>query len=69
MIGIPSSLGAVLNNAPTRAQIRGELVNAPAAGDYPGNLLDRLEATGSSTKNITKALCTSVLGSAALSIQ
>lgn len=69
MVGIPSAVGVVLDNAPTRAQISNELVNLPIAGTYPGNLVDRLITAGSSTKNITKAMCTSVLGSAVMSIQ
>ena len=71
MIGIPSAaLGAELINAPTRIQIADELINAPAAGTYPGNLFTRLvNAGGSTTEDITKAMCTSVLGSAAMMVQ
>ena len=69
MVGIPSALNASLANAPTRAQITDELINAPATGNYPGNLVDRLLTAGSSTKEITKAMCTSALSSAAMLVQ
>lgn len=80
MIGLPSSLGAGLINAPTRAEITGELITTVAGGTYPGNLVSRLitescpteldcTASGSGTKEIVKAMCTSVLGSAAMLVQ
>jgi len=82
MIGIPAAaLGAGLINAPTRTEITNELVAAGATGTYPGNLVGRLisescptseldcSATGSGTKEIVKAMCTSVLGSAAMLVQ
>ena len=82
MIGIPqAALGPELINAPTRIEITNELINAGAAGTYPGNLVGRLitescptteldcSATGSGTKEIVKAMCTSVLGSAAMLVQ
>ena len=81
MIGIPTGGGATLNNAPTREEITNELINAIAADPYPGNLVDRLLTescvtsdlncgTGESgTKEITKAMCTSVLSSAAMLLQ
>ncbi|MFK5914261.1 MAG: LamG domain-containing protein [Woeseiaceae bacterium] len=81
MIGIPSAaLGAGLANAPTRAEIVDELVAASASAPYPGNLVGRLitESCGvdlncvagqSGTKEIVKAMCTSVLGSAGMLIQ
>ncbi len=69
MIGIPTAaLNTGLINAPGRTEINNELINASAAGTYPGNLVDRLIG-GSTTNNITKAMCTSVLGSAAMLIQ
>ena len=68
MIGISRS-GAVLSSAPTRTEITDELINLPAAGTYPGNLVLRLLNDGSSTNDIAKATCTSVLGSAAMLIQ
>ena len=68
MIGISRS-GVVLNNAPTRTQITDELITTTASGRYPGNLVDRLIGASSSTKDITKAMCTTVLGSAAMLIQ
>ncbi|MCW8901044.1 MAG: LamG domain-containing protein [Gammaproteobacteria bacterium] len=82
MIGIPSTaLGAELVNAPTRAEITGELITTAAGGSYPGNLVSRLitescptaeldcTASGSGTREIVKAMCTSVLGSAAMLVQ
>ncbi|MFV2061875.1 MAG: hypothetical protein ACC653_14425, partial [Gammaproteobacteria bacterium] len=82
MIGIPqATLGAGLINAPTRTEITDELINAGAAGAYPGNLVDRLitescstseldcTASGSGTKEIVKAMCTSVLGSTGMLVQ
>jgi len=82
MIGIPqTALGAGLIDAPTRTEITNELINAGAAGTYPGNLVGRLitescptteldcTASGSGTREIVKAMCTSVLGSAAMLVQ
>ena len=82
MIGIPSTaLGAELINAPSRAEITGELITTAAGGTYPGNLVSRLitescptaeldcTASGSGTREIVKAMCTSVLGSAAMLVQ
>jgi len=70
MIGIPVvEEGAELINAPTRIQVTDELINLAQSGSYPGNLLTRLDNAGSSTNDIIKAMCTSVLGSAAMSIQ
>ena len=82
MIGIPTAaLGAGLVNAPTRTEITGELINTVAGGTYPGNLVSRLitescptseldcTASGSGTREIVKAMCTSVLGSAAMLVQ
>lgn len=69
MIGIPSATNATLVNAPSRTQLSDELINAPAAGNYPGNMVDRLLAAGSSTKEITKAMCASTLSSAAMLVQ
>lgn len=82
MIGIPSTaLGAGLVDAPTRVEINGELIDSTASGNYPGNLVSRLitescptaeldcSASGSGTKEIVKAMCTSVLGSAAMLVQ
>lgn len=68
MIGVSRS-GTVLSSAPTRTEVTDELINLPAAGTYPGNLVLRLLNAGSSTNDIAKATCTSVLGSAAMSIQ
>jgi hypothetical protein len=79
------ALGAGLNNAPTRADVQNELidstnniVNNPVGN--AGNLVDRLliESCGvdlncnagqSGTREIAKAMCTSVLGSAAMLVQ
>ena len=70
MIGIPSvAEGTELINAPTRIEITNELIDELAAGDYPGNLFDRLDGAGRSTNEIIKAMCTSVLGSAAMMVQ
>lgn len=82
MIGVPTAaLGAGLINAPTRTEIVNELVAASASGTYPGNLVSRLitescptanlncAAGQSGTKEIVKAMCTSVLGSAGMLIQ
>ncbi len=68
-----------LANMPSIGQVRAELIIDSAAGEYPGNLYTRLfntcEADTGCTQNaartraVTKALCTSVLGSAAMLIQ
>lgn len=80
MIGIPGA-GGDLINAPTKTEILDELIDAAAAPPYPGNLVDRLItescptadldclAGESGTKEIVKAMCTSVLGSAGMLIQ
>lgn len=83
MIGIPSTAtGDILENAPTKAQIADELINKDPDGGtgYPGNLVTHLisqcgagkytcAANEAGTKEIVKAMCTSVLGSAAMLIQ
>ena len=83
MIGIPSTAtGDILENAPTKAQVSGELINNAANGGtgYPGNLVDRLLVecgagkyncgiNDNGTKEIIKAMCTTVLGSAAMLVQ
>ena len=83
MIGIPSTAtGDILENAPTKTQIADELINkAPDGGTgYPGDLVTHLisqcgtgnytcAANEAGTKEIVKAMCTSVLGSAAMLIQ
>lgn len=83
MIGIPSTAtGDILENAPTKAQVSGELINNAVDGGtgYPGNLVDRLlvecgagkyncGAGDAGTKEIVKAMCTTVLGSAAMLLQ
>ena len=74
MIGV-SRAGTVLVSAPTKTQILDELINAPDTtgdtppGRYPGNLVYQLLNAGSSTDDIAKATCTSVLGSAAMLVQ
>lgn len=83
MVGIPSTAtDDILENAPTKVQVSGELItNAVNGGTgYPGNLVDRLIGacgTGTytcgvgqaGTKEIVKAMCTTVLGSAAMLVQ
>lgn len=53
--------------------IRDEMGYSLAAGDYPGNLIDRLIATGPNTavrtRDIAKATCAGVMGSGALLVQ
>ena len=76
MVGIG---GTALSNMPSRTELRNELVDATAAGDYPGNLYDRLfnacaaDASCSNdtarTSAVVKAMCTSVLGSAVMIVQ
>jgi hypothetical protein len=76
MVGIG---GTALSNMPSQTELRNELVDAPASGDYPGNLYDRLfnacaaDASCSNdsarTSAVVKAMCTSVLGSAAMIVQ
>lgn len=70
MIGIPSvAEGTELINAPTRIQITDELINLTPIAPHPGNLFTRLDNAGSNTNDIIKAMCTSVLGSAAMMVQ
>ncbi len=83
MVGIPATSGNTLVTAPTRAEIRYELIDAANAVNpptNPGNLVDRLltqscgtdlqcGAGQSGTREIAKAMCTSVLGSAAMLVQ
>ena len=64
----------VVGSQPDLAAVRDELGYAPPAGEYPGNLIDRLAACGGScppgrTLDISKAVCASVTGSAAMLIQ
>jgi hypothetical protein len=79
MVGIG---GTALSNMPSLTQLQDELVSAPASGGYPGNLFDRLysscaaapisscdNASATRTAAVVKAMCTSVLGSAAMIIQ
>lgn len=77
MVGIG---GTALSNMPSKTELRTELVG-PDAGvtGHPGNLYDRLfnacaadsACTNDTTRtsSVVKALCTSVLGSAAMMIQ
>ena len=70
MIGIPSvAEGTELINAPTRIEVLNELVNLTPVGTHPGNLFTRLDNAGSNTNDIIKAMCTSILGSAAMMVQ
>jgi len=70
-----SGITTELADMPTRDQVRAELISATATTSYPGNLFDRLTAscpTGcdqTRTRAITKAMCTSVLGSASMLLQ
>ncbi len=68
MVGIG---GVALSNMPSKAQLETELVGpddaTAIAGGHPGNLFSRLSPV--STPAVVKALCTSVLGSAAMIIQ
>ncbi len=79
MVGIG---GVSLSNMPSRTELRTELVgpdDAAAPAGHPGNLYDRLynacqaDASCSNdaarTPSVVKALCTAVLGSAAMIIQ
>jgi hypothetical protein len=78
MVGIG---GVALSNMPSKTELRTELVG-PDAGvtGHPGNLYDRLDSACAAdaacdntavarTSAVVKALCTSVLGSAAMIIQ
>ncbi len=66
-----------LLNMPTLAQVKAELIGPDSVDpEYPGNLYDRLTASCTPatcdavrTRAIVKAMCTSVLGSAAMLIQ
>ena len=63
-----------VGSQPDLTVVRDELGYAVAAGDYPGNLIDRLAACGGScpagrTLDISKAVCASVTGSAAMLVQ
>jgi hypothetical protein len=68
-----------LANMPLEADVKAELVGPdPVVTGYPGNLYDRLYSTAGCpdpscdqvrTRAVVKALCTSVLGSAAMLIQ
>lgn len=70
MIGVPDGSSVTLINAPSRTDVTDELINATASAPYPGNLVTRLiNAGGSTTNDITKAMCTAVLGSAAMLVQ
>jgi len=71
--------GKTLANMPLEADVKAELIGPdPIVTGYPGNLYDRLYTTASCstvtcdqirTRAVVKALCTSVLGSAAMLIQ
>jgi hypothetical protein len=69
---INAAVGTV-GSQPTLAEVRNELGYSVAAGSYPGNLIDRLAATGGSsparTLDISKASCAAVVGSAATLVQ
>ena len=84
IVGIPATAsGNTLVDAPTRGEIHYELIDAANAVNpptNPGNLVDRLltqscgtdlqcGAGQSGTREIAKAMCTSVLGSAAMLVQ
>ncbi|MCK4587031.1 MAG: hypothetical protein KAU29_06795, partial [Gammaproteobacteria bacterium] len=68
-----------LANMPLEADVKAELIGPdPVVTGYPGNLYDRLYTTANCstvtcdqvrTRAVVKALCTSVLGSAAMLIQ
>ena len=77
MIGLPGS-GADLVNAPTRLEVKSELIGP--AGVEPDNLFDLFEANCASnplvctpdetrTRAVVKAMCASTLGSAAMLLQ
>jgi hypothetical protein len=69
---INAAVGTV-GSQPTLAEVRNELGYSAPAGNYPGNLIDRLAATGGSsparTLDISKASCAAVVGSAATLVQ
>jgi hypothetical protein len=73
MVGIPEVAGTNgLLNAPSRSQLKNELIDS----GNTSNLFERLSGCPSAcsgdatrTKDILKAMCTSVLGSAAMLIQ
>ena len=80
--GIPPELGgADLVNAPTRAQVKAELIGPNPAANIPDpdNLFDRLAGscatTGDAacqadrTRTVVKSMCASTLGSAAMLVQ
>lgn len=73
MIGYPDGSNVSLTNMPTRAEFKAELIGP--AGVNANNLFDRLEdicptcTDAVRTRAVTKALCTSALGSAAMLIQ
>ena len=83
MIGIPSTAtGDILENAPIKADVGGELATKveDIPSGYPGNLVDLLIGecgngkytclgNDNGTKEIVKAMCTTVLGSAAMLVQ
>ena len=79
IVGYPDAGSITLSNMPSRAQVKAELIGNPdpATSGHPGNLFDRLyTAAGCSagcdqvrTRAVTKALCTSALGSAAMLLQ
>ncbi|MCF6211759.1 MAG: LamG domain-containing protein [Gammaproteobacteria bacterium] len=81
IIGLPDANDSnnILSGVPTRAELEAELFTAPPVTDsngttYPGNLFDRLAASGTDatrtrTQTIAKALCAATLGSAAMLIQ
>lgn len=77
IVGYPDAGSTTLVNMPGRAQIKSELIGYPnpATAGHPGNLFDRLYTAAGCpapgcdqvrTRAVTKALCTSVLGSAAM---
>jgi hypothetical protein len=68
--------GKTLTDMPSLSDIKAELIGPdPVVTGYPGNLYDRLTASCPAgcdqvrTRAITKAMCTSVLGSAAMLLQ
>ena len=69
---VNAAVGTV-GSQPTLTEVRDELGYSVPAGDYPGNLIDRLIATGPDTavrtRDIGKAACAAVVGSAATLVQ
>jgi hypothetical protein len=68
--------GKTLTDMPSLSDVKAELIGPdPVVTGYPGNLYDRLTASCPAgcdqvrTRAITKAMCTSVLGSAAMLLQ